>query len=387
MEKIKKDYKRKLIQLYQTKSYWILYPIMQKKYKQKDNEVLFLSDSREDFSGNFEFVKKEIEKRKKYHITGIFSKNFKEKKNNTFKQRINLLKKMCIAKYIFVDDFYPNIYTIKFIKQKKIIQLWHAMGAFKTVGYARLGKPGGPRGLNYTHRNYTGCIVSGDGIVKDYAKAFGISVDKVHSLGIPRTDIFFDKEYKENIIKKLYKEYPILKDKKVILFAPTFRGNGKEHAYYDYSWVDFKKLKEEFKDEYVCIIKMHPFIHNEPDYDFENDDFYLDLTKNREVNDLLFVTDLLITDYSSIIFEYSFFKKPVIFYTPDFDDYINSRSFFYDFEKYNYGVRANDFEHLLKAIRKSKVDNKKLDKFYNYFCGACDGNSTKKVVDFFLDEK
>ena len=383
---MKKDYLKMMLQLANTNFYFILYPFVQKKVKQEENEVLFLSDSREDFSGNFLFLKEEIERRKKYHITGIFKRNFRDKKRRNFKERMYLLKSICRAKYIFVDDFYPNIYTIKLRKDKQLVQLWHAMGAYKTVGYARIGKPGGPKGYTYTHRNYTGCIVSGKGIIKDYAQAFGISEDKVHPLGIPRTDIFFDKKYKEKTIKELYKKYPRLKNKKVILFAPTFRGNGKRDAHYNYDWLDFEKIKKQFKRDYVCIIKMHPFIQNKPDYDFNNDDFYLDLSNEREINDLLFITDLLITDYSSVIYEYSLFKKPIIFFTPDFDDYVASRSFFYDFERYNYGVRANNLDELIKAIKNNKLDQKKIDDFYDYFCGACDGNSTKRVYDFFLGD-
>ena len=384
---MKKDYIKMIIQLVHTGFYWTLYPFVQMKIKQEDNEVLFLSDSRNEFSGNFEFVRKEIESRNKYNITGIFKDDFKSKKKKSIKEKYKILKAMCKAKYIFVDDFYPNVYTIKFKKGKELIQLWHAMGAYKTVGYARVGKPGGPKGYSYTHRNYTGCIVSGEGIVEDYANAFGITKDKVHALGIPRTDIFFDDEYKENITNEIYSKYPILKDKKVIMFAPTFRGNGKNTAYYDYSWIDFKRLKEEFSDEYICIIKMHPFIGNKPDYDIENDDFYLDLSKDREINDLLFITDLLITDYSSVIYEYSFFKKPIIFYTPDFDGYVASRSFFYDFDKYNYGVRANNMDELISAIRTNKLDIEKIKAFDDYFCGACDGHATKRVVDYFLGDK
>lgn len=381
---MKKDYVRMLAQIAKSSFYFFFYPVVQLFTKQIDNEVLFLSDSREDFSGNFAFVKEEIEKRKKYNIVGIFKKNLKVKR--TLKEKIYLLKCISRAKYIFVDDFYPNIYVLKLKKSKSLIQLWHAMGAYKTVGYARLGKPGGPKGLTFTHRNYTGCIVSGKGVIKNYATAFGISEEKVHALGIPRTDIFFDKKYKKKIINDLHKKYPILKNKKIILFAPTFRGNGQNTAYYNYDWIDFERIKKEFEKEYVCIIKMHPFIKNKPSISFKDDDFYLDLSDEREINDLLFITDLLITDYSSVIYEYSFFKKPIIFYTPDFDEYIASRDFFYNFDKYNYGVRVDNIDDLIKAIKKGEFDKKIIDNFYEYFCSACDGNSTKKVVDYFLGE-
>jgi len=385
--KIKYNYPRMAIQFAKYSFYAILYPFFQLFIKQKDNEILFLSDSRVDFSGNFLYVKEEIEKRDGYHITGVFKKNLKAWR--PFKEKFRLLTSLARARVVFVDDFYPLIYPIRLKKGKQLVQLWHALGAFKTVGYARMGKPGGPNGYNLTHRNYTGTIVSSKHIIKDYARAYGISNDKVKALGIPRTDIFFDDKYKSKIKNEIYKKYPMLKNKKVILFAPTFRGKGQAVAYYDFSWLDFDRIKKEFSKDYVFIVKLHPFIKNRPDYDFKNDDFYLDLSKEREINDLLFITDILITDYSSVIFEYSLFKKPVIFYTPDFDEYVANRDFYYSFDKYNYGIKANNMDELVKALHKNKenVDLKKIEEFYDYFCSACDGNSTKRVVDYFIEGK
>lgn len=347
-----------------------------------DNKILFLSASRASLTGNFKFVYDEIKKRKKYEINMMLKSNLKIK--YSIKQKIKLVRLISTSKYIFLDDFYPMIYALKLRKGTELIQLWHAMGAFKTVGYSRMNKKGGPSKHSLTHKNYTGTIVSSESIRKNYAEAFGISIDKVHALGIPRTDIFFNEKYAERIKNKLYKKYPILKEKKVILFAPTFRGNGQKSAHYNFEWFDLKKFSETFNKDYVCIFKLHPFIKNKPDYDIENDPFYIDLTSEREINDLLFVTDILITDYSSVIFEYSFFKKPVIFFTPDLEEYKNSRDFYYPLEKYTYGEVAKNFDELIKKVKQNKINKKKLDKFYEFFCSSCDGHSTKRVVDFFL---
>lgn len=347
-----------------------------------DNKVLFLSASRASLTGNFKFVYDEIKKRKKYEINMMLKSNLKIK--YSIKQKIKLVRLISTSKYIFLDDFYPMIYALKLRKGTELIQLWHAMGAFKTVGYSRMNKEGGPSKHSLTHKNYTGTIVSSESIRENYAEAFGISIDKVHALGVPRTDIFFNEKYAERIKNKLYKKYPILKEKKVILFAPTFRGNGQKSAHYNFEWFDLKKFSETFNKDYVCIFKLHPFIKNKPDYDIENDPFYIDLTSEREINDLLFVTDILITDYSSVIFEYSFFKKPVIFFTPDLEEYKNSRDFYYPLEKYTYGEVAKNFDELIKKVKQNKINKKKLDKFYEFFCSSCDGHSTKRVVDFFL---
>ena len=341
-----------------------------------------MSDSREELSGNFKFVYDEIMRDKnKYDITTILKKTIKTKK--TLKEKVNLCREIAKSKYILLDDFYPIIYAIKLRKGTELIQLWHAMGAFKTVGYSRAGA----NMVSLTHRNYTGAIVSSESIRDDYAKSFGISLDKVQALGVPRTDIFFDKDYEKNIKKKLYDKYPMLKKKKVILFAPTFRGSGQNTAHYNFDWIDFKKLKDTFSKDYVCIIKLHPFIKNRADYDFSNDEFYLDLTSEREINDLLFITDVLITDYSSVIFEYSFFERPVVFFVPDLEDYRNSRDFYYPLDNYTYGDVCESFDDLIKCIKKGRVDKKKIKEFKEYFCSSCDGKSTKKVVDYYIRKK
>ena len=362
--------------------YVVFYNIFCLFYKQDDKGVLFLSASRPSLTGNFEFVYNEIKKRDKYNINIMLKSSLKSK--YTFKQRFELIYLIVVSKYIFLDDFYPMIYALKLRKNTHLIQLWHAMGAFKTVGYSRMNKVGGPKSTSLTHKNYTGTIVSSESIRKNYAEAFGISIDKVHALGIPRTDIFFDKKYGDRVKECFYKKYPQLLGKKVILFAPTFRGNGQKTAYYNFDWFDFKKFSDKFKEEYVCIFKLHPFIKSKPEYKIENDEFYVDMTSEREINDILFITDILITDYSSVIFEYSFFKKPVIFFTPDLDEYKNSRDFYYKLDKYTYGPVVNSFNELMQNVSTAKVDKKKLNEFYEFFCSSCDGKSTKRVVDFFL---
>lgn len=377
-----RNYLKIFLQRLRRFDYIIFYTYFKCTTKLQKNRVLFLSDSRDVLSGNFKFVYDELIRDKdKYEISTLLKKDLKTKKS--FKEKVTLCKEIALSKYIFLDDFYPIIYALKLRRDTELIQLWHAMGAFKTVGYSRAGT----KGMSLTHRNYTGAIVSSDAIRKDYANAFGISIDNVHALGTPRTDIFFDKNYEKNIKKHLYEKYPVLKNKKVILFAPTFRGSGQNTAYYNFDWIDFEKLKSSFSKDYICIIKLHPFIKNKPKYDFSLDDFYLDLTSEREINDLLFITDVLVTDYSSVIFEYSFFEKPVVFFVPDLDQYRNSRDFYYPLDYYTYGDIALDFDSMIKCIKSGKVDKKKIKEFKNYFCDSCNGKSSKKVVDYYIRKK
>ncbi len=352
---------------------YAFYKITTKQYSKK---VLFLSDSRNDLTGNFEFIYKRLEK-EDYVLNTFLKRTLKEKKS--LKEKKTLMRLIAESKYVLIDDFYPLIYTLRLRKGTKLIQVWHAIGAYKTVGYSRMGKIGGPTSYSLTHRNYSATITSSEAIRKNYAEAFNMDISKVHATGIPRTDIFFDKNYKSKVEKRIYKKYPKLKRKKVILFAPTFRGNGQNSAYYDFNLIDFEKIKEKYKDEYVFIVRPHPFTKNLNEMPKE-DDFFITLTEEREINDLLFITDILITDYSSVIFENALLDNKVIFFVPDLEEYISSRDFYYPFEKYTYGPVCRNMKELIKALDNPKNDTNKIEEFKKYFISSCDGNSTDRFV-------
>ena len=369
--------KRKIIDMI----FQVLYKI-EKNFKVKKNRVVFLSDSRIDFTGNFEFIYKELVNRGGYDIKYILKPSISTKK--TLKEKLQFIYYICTSKYILLDDYYPQIYKYNIKKEIEVIQLWHACGAFKTFGFSRLGKEGGPNSKSRNHKNYTKAIVSSDSIKKHYAEAFGISEDKVISTGIPRTDIFFDKEYINNKTNEIYKKYPLLKDKKVILFAPTFRGGGQATAHYDFDKLEIDKLREGLGDEYVIIMKLHPFIKESINISEENKDFILDLSSEREVNDLLFISDIMITDYSSICFEYSLLNRPMIFFTYDLEEYIEKRDFYYPFESFVPGPIVRTTEEIIDTIKNSNFDLNKVQNFREKFLSSLDGKSTKRVVDELL---
>lgn len=353
-----------------------------KKLNTEQNRVTFLSDSRIDFSGNFEFIYNELERRGKYDIRYILKPSINSKR--TLKDKMRLLYYISTSKYILLDDYYPQIYKFDIKKDIEVIQLWHATGAFKTFGFSRLGKKGGPTPRSKNHRNYTKAIVSSKNIKKHYAEAFGISENKVISTGVPRTDIFFDEAYKSNKTEELYSKYPVLKNKKVIMFAPTFRGSGQKSAYYDFYKLDIKKLYESLGEEYIIIMKLHPFIKDVPIIDEIYKDFIIDLSNEREINDLLFISDILITDYSSVCFEYALLNRPMIFFAYDLEEYIASRDFYYPYESFVPGPIVRNTDEIIDRIKREDFSQEKLEHFRNKFFDHFDGKSTQRVVDMLI---
>ena len=346
----------------------------------QEQKIIFASDSRSEMSGNFQFVYDELLKRDldyDYHL--LLKQGVDEKKN--YKEIFSLAYHLATAKFIILDDFYPMIYPLKIRANAELIQLWHAVGAFKTFGFSRLGRPGGPSPKSKNHRNYTKAIVSSHNVAKHYAEGFGIDVENVVATGIPRTDVFFDRLYQEDVRNRLYEEYPFLEGKKVITFAPTFRGNGQQSAHYPMEVLNLEKLYHELKDEYVFLFKIHPFVKNEFSIPYQFSDFFYDFSSYREINDLLFVTDILITDYSSVCFEYALLNKPMIFFAYDVEEYVRTRDFYYDYHSFIPGPLAKTTERMIEIIQKEDFKMEKIEPFVKYFFDDIDGKSTERVVD------
>ena len=337
--------------------------------------VLTVSPTRNSLSGNFSFIAKELEN-SEFSLTHLFEEDC----NHRFKR----LKALAKNRTILLDDYTKFIYPLSFPKKTKLIQVWHSTGAFKRMGFARMGRPGSTVATSLTHKNYTHVIVSSEGVVKNFCEAFGLSEDKIYPIGVPRTDMFFNSEEKEKIRNCFYEKYPMLKSKKLVLFAPTFRGDTRDKAHYPAKWFEPLEFISQLPDEYVLGIKLHPFISKKMDYPEDMKDRIIDFSSNREINKLLLVTDTLITDYSSVIFEYAFLNKPIIFYLPDLEEYDRDRSFFYDFSEYLYGTACYEKSDLPNAVLSPEGIPLKRQLFFENFLSSCDGKSTQRFINEIL---
>lgn len=343
----------------------------------KQNRVIFASESRKNLSGNMVYV---LNKANELNLT-----NGKKIITSFIKGNRWLFYAKCAIQLgscntIVTDDYFPLINRLNFSKQARIFQLWHACGAYKTVGYSRSGKIGAPRIDGPSHRCYTHAIVSSEAMRRHYAEAFGISCEKVYATGIPRTDVFFNDEYAAKIKADILEQYPIIKNKKVILFAPTFRGNGKHSAHYPQEAVNLDLLAEFCRNNgFVVMFKMHPFVSNFK-VPCEHSDVFLDMSFHREINDLLFCADVLITDYSSVIYEAALLDINMLFYVFDINEYSATRDFYEPFEKYLAGKSALNFDELLSALESGKFDKEKSLAFRAYSMDACDGNASERVA-------
>lgn len=351
--------------------------------KIQDNKITFISLRRDDLSGNFAFVYDKLKDDKNLDINFILNEHTIA--YMSFKEIKAFTKACATSKTVILDEFTPMIHYIDLRPETKLIQLWHACGAFKTFGFTRLSKPHGSPQTTRNHRSYDYVTVSSTYCKKCHSEGFGIPTDNVVATGIPRTDVFFDEEYKKQVREKFYTDYPHFRNKKIVMFAPTFRGMVKETAFYPTEMFDLETVCKKLPDDYVFIIKHHPFVKDEQPIPEKYKNRIIDLSENSELNDLLFVTDVIITDYSSLVFEASLLNIPMVFYVFDLEKYINERDFYFDFKLYAPGKIVYSQETLIDCIAKRDFCEERIAPFADMFFDYRDGKSTDRVVKLIYD--
>lgn len=375
---------RARLRLIRNRAFCWMFNVINKIYHKKGNRILFTSDSRAEIGGNQKFVYDrmvELGMDKDYDIHFIYKTNVKVHRN--IADKFLFVYYLATSDYIFMDDYQPEIYKVEFDPQVKIIQLWHACGAFKTVGFERIGAKGAPAFNTKVHKCYTHVPVSSPLVVDHYSEAFALDKSHFYPVGVPRTDIFFDENYKKETVQKMMEEFPLAaKAKRVILYAPTFRGAGAKSAYFPMHMLNYKKIGDYLKKtNSVMIIKMHPFVSNAVNIPEGYEDVFVDASAYREVNDILFITDVLITDYSSVIYEMSLLGKPMLFYAFDLKTYVADRGFYEPYETMVPGKIVKNIQELLKALEENDFEEQKLESFVNRNFTYRDGKATDRVIE------
>lgn len=369
--------------------YKFLYPQIYKYYSQKtvrNNKIVFVEPNLKELSNSL----LTLYNKTKANSDNIVKVEILTQYNNTFfnklKRSLNVLKNISDAKIIFIDETCPLIASCDLRKETKLINVWHGCGAFKKFGWSTADLIFGlsrEEQIKYPHhRNYAFVTVSAPEVVKHFAEAMRLEneVEKILPIGVSRTDVFFDKEFIGNTYKKVYSAVPQAKNKKILLYAPTFRGrvaNAKTS-----NALNIELLYYHLKDEYVILIKHHPLVKKRPGIKEEFKDFAIDVTDLLTIEDLICTSDICIADYSSLIFEYSLFERPMIFFAYDMDEFLDWRGFYYKYEEFVPGPIVKNNIELLETIKDiDNFDKQKVINFKNKFMSSCDGHSTERILE------
>ena len=350
----------------------------------RKNTILFMSEQNKAIASNLKAVSERMRERgmdKDYRL--LFSARSAAAESQSLKSWIELIQKMAQSGIIFIDDHAPLLDWLRLSPDTKLIQLWHAGAGFKSSGYSRWGHMGCP-GTTSCHRQYDFGIAGSKHIAPFFSEVWGINDEQVLATGMPRMDEFLREDYRQKKTEELYKKYPVIKDKKVMLFAPTYRGRGKRFARYPYELIDFKGLYEACGSEYVVLFKMHPWVSSKVPVPKQFQDKFLDVGKYPNINDLFYITDLLVTDYSSNIFEYSLMRRPMMFFAYDKIQYSFSRGFHRDYEESAPGKVCYTFAEFLDAFRRKDFEFEKVEEYVKRHFDFIDSGASDRVIDWLV---
>jgi CDP-glycerol glycerophosphotransferase (TagB/SpsB family) len=291
---------------------------------------------------------------------------------------------LATSRLVVIDDYFFPLYVIDRRPGTTVVQAWHACGAFKRFGYSLRDKTFGAdeRLLKRVriHRNYDVCLVSSMAVAPHYAEAFDQPIERFRSdLGIPRTDVLFGPERIERVVAAIRHRYALPEGKRLVLIAPTFRGDSVGQARAD-GLPDWRELQAALGDDHHLLVRLHPFVREGLVIDRELDGFLTDVSDHPDINELLHVADVLVSDYSSVIYEYALLDRPMVFHAPDLDAYERERGFYFDYRSGVPGPVVETTAQLAAAIREGTPDLARVRAFADHAFDVADGASTARTV-------
>lgn len=381
-------FRGKLNRTYKYMVIWMIrafYHVMASLTSKDGSRVLFMSETKGYIWGNLKYIDDRIKERgldKDFRLTYSCRKAAGE--HNSVLSWIKTVMRIARQDYIFVDDYAPLFGFFRLSPKTKLIQVWHAGEGFKSVGYSRFGKEGSPFPSMSCHKAYDYALTGSEKLVEVYEEVFGIEKDAFLPTGMPRLDDFLDRDRINSFRREFYERYPKLRGRKIILFAPTFRGTGQKDAYYDYDKLDLGRMHEFCGSGYAVLFKMHPFIDERIAILEEYQDSLMDFSEYPDINELYYITDMLITDYSSNYYEYALMKKPVLFFTYDRQIYEVTRGVHRSVRDNAPGKVCDTFDELMAALENEDYETDKLDRFIEENFGEYDGHACDRVIDRIL---
>lgn len=353
----------------------------------RKNKILFLSETSDTMSGNLKAIYDRLIERgltNNYKINCIFDNIVVH--GSSIKYWVKLFFKISESDYIFVDDYVPIFLFLNLDKKTCLVQTWHAGFGYKAVGYGRFGLKGSPNPHYSSHRAYTYALVGNEHLKEIYSEVFGIDSNSLLPTGMPRLDTFLKSSNINAAKSEFYEHHPELINKKIVLFAPTYRGSNQNKAYYDYNRIDQKRLYEYCKaNNAIILFKFHHFIQDTIIINKEYKKYLYDFT-NHEIHSLLYVSDVLITDYSSCFYDYLLLEKPIIFYIYDEAIFTATRGVHRPVGKTAPGTICRSMDELINTL--NTEDYKTNIKIPECMIDAAKANygrsASDKVLDYIL---
>ena len=366
----------------------LIYPIIYMLYSMrpvKKDKILFVEPTQLEPTNSLKLMIDAINKIGKYQVVHMSLGYNKVRKRQQMRREIKFLKEFAVSRYVFTTEALATVGGFAKRKETTLVQLWHGCGAFKKFGFSTAELLFGgnlQEKLRYPdYRNLDLITVSSPDVIWAYEEAMNYKgAGIVQATGISRTDIFYDDKYLEEARRRIFDTVPEARGKKIILYAPTFRGRVKRAKAPDQ--LEIEEMYKALGDEYFLLIKHHPHVKARPPVPAECTSFARDVTTEATIDDLLCCTDICISDYSSLIFEYSLFEKPMLFFAYDLEKYNDWRGFYYDYDELTPGPVVMSTDEIIKFIQNidTEFDKEAVEEFRQKFMSSCDGHATERIL-------
>jgi CDP-ribitol ribitolphosphotransferase len=258
--------------------------------------------------------------------------------------------------------------------------VWHAAGALKRFGVDTRTPLAEPE-RTFLHRYYDAVVVGGEWSRGPYAAALRTPIERVVALGSPRTDFFFDEAELSAARARVLAAHPSLAGRRVVLYAPTFRGRGiaKRAA----PGLDPTRLRAALPATDALVLKTHP---NLDPATTPTDGYDVVADPRSEINDLLALADVLVTDYSSSVVEFALLHRPIVLLVPDLATYEIDPGLYLDYRTEMIGTQVADTDGVIDAIVHDRFDRSGYDAFIERQLGASAGGASDRFVRHFLGD-
>ncbi len=360
------------------------------------NKTVFLSS----FGDNAFFIAKELSKTQRHSLIFINQSKCKidfslvptdNKKIYSF-ETSNILDTflsiyhLATSKYVFVDNYAGVLSVIKFRQEVKCIQLWHAAGAIKKFGWSDPETAGRSERaklrFQQVYDRFQYIPVGSQQMADIFSKSFHVDQSHFIYTGVPQTDFYFDSVAKDIAHAALQSKYPAIVGKKVILYAPTFRKNSLNRMEIQ---LNIDELLEKLNDEYVLLIRLHPSVQEVTN--LKKNSRVLLVNDYPHLSELLVISDVLITDYSSIPVEYSLLGKKMIFFTYDLAEYSKTQGIWAESSLYFPGPIVKSTNEVINEILNPEIEHHKIDQFRSHWNTYSTGQSTNQLITVIYDPK
>jgi len=353
----------------------LLYGLL-KLFPVQPNKVLFLSRQADDLSLDFCMLKDELIRQDHSIKIIAICNRLDDSKSGLLGfvwDTVRSMYHMATSRVCVLDAYWPVISILKHKECLTVIQMWHAIGKIKKSGYQTLDKASGRSAqtaeLLAMHSNYDIIIAGGEAWNPYYCASFDTTEDKLVNIGLPRIDHLLQTEAANR--DAVYETYPQLKDKQVILYAPTFRRNME---------LQWEPLLDEIDfDQYILIIKGHP------NQKIECDHPGVMMCPEFKAVDLLAVCDYLITDYSAIAVEAAVLNKKTYYYLYDFDAYMENNGINVSPFESMPGCAFHDAKSLMEDLTAGNYKQDVLDTYRKKYLPPELGTSTEKLASLVIE--